>query len=92
MEVTPHFFKACDGLKFEGNLHFDVFRTVLALILLHLTLLGQNLQLLLERLDFCGPLKVHGCQNLLVRGGLWPLELDRDYDLNRCMGVVRAVR
>ena len=92
MEVTPHFLKACDGLVLEGNLHFDVFRSVLALLLLHLTLLGQTLQPLLECLDLCSPLEVHGRQNLLVRWGLWRLELYRDYHLNRCMGVVRAVR
>jgi len=92
VEVTPHFLKAGDGLEFEGNLHFYVSRTVLALLLLHLTLLGQTLQPLLERLDLCGPLEVHGRQNLLVWGGLWRLDFDRDYHLNRCMRVVRAVR
>jgi len=91
VEVTPHFLKACEGLKFKGNLHFDVFRTVLALLLLHLTLLGQTLQPLLECLNLCGPLKVHGRQNLLVRGRLWRLDFDRDYHLNRCMRVMRAV-
>ena len=91
MEVAPKFFKACDGLKFEGNLHFDVSRTILALLFLHLTLLGQSLQPLLDCLDLCSPLEVHGRQNLLVWGGLWRLKLDRDYHLNRCMRVMRAV-
>ena len=77
---------------FESYLHLCVFRPILALLLLHLTLLSQTFQPLLESPDlYGGPLEVHCRQNLLVWGVLWRLEFDRDYHLDRCMRVMRAV-